>query len=68
MRLWHFVLYAAPSLGGMALTVMVVEFGIMAGLSPLIAKSLAAILSFLLAFVLRQVMFGHSASMRTDAD
>lgn len=52
----------------MALTVMVVEFGIMAGLSPLIAKSLAAILSFLLAFVLRQVMFGHSASMRTDAD
>ena len=61
------LLYAAPSLGGLALTVVVIELCILAGLAPLVAKALAAILSFLLAFVLRQVMFGHSASTRPDA-
>lgn len=56
-RVARFLTYAGPSLAGLGVTVLIVEAGVLLGLAPLLAKAIAAVVSFQLAFVMRSLMF-----------
>lgn len=57
----RFIVYAGPSVAGLVLTIIVVEVAAWLGLAQPLAKVIAAVLSFQLAFLLRSLMFGRSA-------
>lgn len=53
------LVYAGPSIVGLAITVAVVEAGTMLHAPLLLSKAIAAALSFQLAFVLRSLMYAR---------
>lgn len=57
-----FLSYAAPSIAGLGLTVGIVEIGVALGVSAILAKATAATMSFVLAYLVRNMIFNRPAS------